>query len=200
MVEELQKTKVQYQRKTYPLKLKLNQGQKEKIDSFLEEYQKVTNFVIKKCTQEIFPLYKKNPTPITKKCPLCGSSKTKKKGFRSGVQRYICNTCSKGFTLSRRPSKLRSILWNDFVFNRHTIKQLSTKHRRSIDWIRKELRAYEPPPPTITPRAMVAVMDCVFFGRTSGYLVVRDPHRKENVYWSQIERETLYEYQCAVIR
>ena len=44
---------------------------------------------------------------------------------------------------------------------------------------------------------MVAVMDCVFFGRTSGYLVVRDPHRKENIYWSEIERETLNEYRCA---
>ena len=40
-------------------------------------------------------------------------------------------------------------------------------------------------------------MDCVFFGRESGYLVVRDPHRKRNVYWSEIERETLDEYQCA---
>lgn len=40
-------------------------------------------------------------------------------------------------------------------------------------------------------------MDCVFFGRTSGYLVVRDPLRKENVYWSEIERETLDEYRCA---
>ncbi len=44
---------------------------------------------------------------------------------------------------------------------------------------------------------MVAVMDCVFFGRARGYLVVRDPHRKENVYWSEIERETLDEYRCA---
>jgi len=37
----------------------------------------------------------------------------------------------------------------------------------------------------------------VFFGRTSGILVVRDSHRKENVYWSEIERETIDEYQCA---
>ncbi len=44
---------------------------------------------------------------------------------------------------------------------------------------------------------MAAVMDCVFFGRTSGYLVVRDPRRKRNVYWSKIERETLDEYQFA---
>jgi len=44
---------------------------------------------------------------------------------------------------------------------------------------------------------MVAVMDCVFFGRTNGYLVVRNPHRKENVYWSERERKTREEYQCA---
>ncbi len=44
---------------------------------------------------------------------------------------------------------------------------------------------------------MVAVMDCTFFGRTSGYLVVRDPHRRENVYWFEIERETLDEYRYA---
>lgn len=40
-------------------------------------------------------------------------------------------------------------------------------------------------------------MDCVFFGRTRGYMVVRDPHCKENVYWSGIERESLAEYACA---
>jgi len=40
-------------------------------------------------------------------------------------------------------------------------------------------------------------MDCVFFSRTNGYLVVRDPHRKCNIYWSEIQRETLDEYRPA---
>jgi len=40
-------------------------------------------------------------------------------------------------------------------------------------------------------------MDCVFFGRSAGYLVVRDPHRKTNVYWSEIGSETIDEYRCA---
>lgn len=40
-------------------------------------------------------------------------------------------------------------------------------------------------------------MDCVFFGRASGYLVVLDPVRKINVYWSEIKSETLAEYRCA---
>lgn len=44
---------------------------------------------------------------------------------------------------------------------------------------------------------MVAVMDCTFFGRVKGYLVVRDPHKSENVYWLEIARETIDEYMCA---
>jgi len=44
---------------------------------------------------------------------------------------------------------------------------------------------------------VVAVMDCVFFGRTNGYLVVRDPHRKCNIYWIEIQHETLDEYRNA---
>ena len=113
------------------------------------------------------------------------------------MQRYLCNECKRTFGSIRKPSRRRSSLWYDYVFNRYTIKQLATKHNRSIDWIRKELRAYKPPPITIAPRQMVAVMDCTFFGRTRGYLVVQDYHRKENVYWSEIERESSDEYQCA---
>jgi hypothetical protein len=57
---------------------------------------------------------------------------------------------------------LRSSIWKDFVFNRCTIKQLASQHNRSIDWIRKELRAYKLPASLITQSKTVAVMDCVF--------------------------------------
>jgi len=83
------------------------------------------------------------------------------------------------------------------VSKRGIVKDLAKTYNRSVDWIRKELRAYELATPVVIPANIIAVMDCVFFGRTSGYLVVRDPHKKVNVYWSKIERETLDEYQCA---
>ena len=118
-------------------------------------------------------------------------------GTTSGVQRYLCHSCGHSFRNKRRPLNLRATLWHDYVFNRHTVKQLSSKYNRSSSWVRKELRSYEPPPPSIAPRKMIAVMDCTFFGRTRGYLVVRDHHQKENVYWLEIERETREEYQCA---
>lgn len=118
-------------------------------------------------------------------------------GTASGVQRYLCLSCGRSFRGTRRPSRLRNVLWQEFVFNRFTVALLAAKYNRSVHWVRKELRAYNLPEIATYPCKMVAVMDCVFFGRTSGYLVVRDHHRKKNVYWSEIDRETLYEYQCA---
>ena len=88
-------------------------------------------------------------------------------------------------------------MWQEFCWSRNTIGELSRRYNRSIDWIRKELRAYELPSPVIVPGEIVAIMDCVFFRRSSGYLVVRDAHNSSNVYWSEIQSETIDEYQCA---
>jgi hypothetical protein len=122
---------------------------------------------------------------------------TKKKGIVSGLQRYICRNCGHSFRNSRRPSRLLACIWNAYVWRRSTVKELADQYGRSIDWIRKQLRDYKLPSPDITPCEMVAVIDCVFFGRTSGYLVVRDPNSKRNIYWSQIRHETIAEYQRA---
>ena len=83
------------------------------------------------------------------------------------------------------------------MWKRDTVKLLAARHGRSIHWIRKELRAYELPKPVIVPDKIVAIMDCVFFRRSSGYLVVRDANNSSNVYWNEIQSETIDEYQCA---
>jgi len=115
----------------------------------------------------------------------------------SGVQRYLCRSCNRSFRNQRRPSTLNSVLWENFVCNRFTVNQLALKYRRSVNWVRTQLRSYKMPSVKLQPCPMVVVMDCVFFGRTSGYIVVRDPHRQRNVYWSEIAHETISEYQCA---
>jgi len=38
-------------------------------------------------------------------------------------------------------------------------------------------------------------MDCVFFSRTSGLIVARDPHHKQNLYWENIVHENVAVYQ-----
>lgn len=118
-------------------------------------------------------------------------------GVVSGVQRLLCHTCGRSFRNARKPSRLRAALWNDFVYHRKTIRLLAKERKRSVNWIRSQLRAYQIQPIHITPCPIVAVIDCVFFGMASGYLVVRDHHRGENVYWAQIGAETIAEYQRA---
>jgi hypothetical protein len=118
-------------------------------------------------------------------------------GVVAGVQRYLCHACGRSFRNTRKPSRRRSALWRDFLQNRSIVSQLAKDYGRSVHWIRKELRAYELPKPVIVPDKIVAIMDCVFFKRSSGYLVVRNAHNSSNVYWSEIESETINEYQCA---
>ena len=77
------------------------------------------------------------------------------------------------------------------------MKLLASRYGRSVNWVRKELRAYEIPTVVASPCEMIAVIDCVFFGRTSGFLVVRDPHRRMNMYCVEITTETIAEYQYA---
>lgn len=77
------------------------------------------------------------------------------------------------------------------------MKLLALRYGRSVNWVRKELRAYEIPTVVASPCEMIAVIDCVFFGRTSGFLVVRDPHRRMNMYCVEITTETMAEYQYA---
>lgn len=118
-------------------------------------------------------------------------------GVVSGVQRFLCRSCGRSFRNARRPARLKAALWDDFVYQRKTTRLLAKERKRSVNWIRHKLRAYQLPRIHITPCPIVAVIDCVFFGRVSGYLVVRDPHSRQNVYWARISGETIAEYQRA---
>jgi len=81
MKEKPQKNKIEWQRKTYPLKLKLTEEQESKLIAFLEEYQRITNFIINKCVNELYPTYKQKykqpPYPIGN-CFLCNKQKNLK--------------------------------------------------------------------------------------------------------------------------
>jgi hypothetical protein len=118
-------------------------------------------------------------------------------GVVAGVQRYLCHACGRSFRNTRKPSRRRSALWRAFLRKRSIVSELAEDYGRSVHWIRKELRAYELSNPIVIPDKIVAIIDCVFFKRSSGYLVVRDAHTGSNVYWSEIESETINEYQCA---
>lgn len=63
-----------------------------------------------------------------------------------------------------------------------------------------QLDAYAVPPHTSTPRPVVLVADAMFFGRYWGVIVMRDPHRRENLYWDVIMTESPSVYQQGAAR
>ena len=118
-------------------------------------------------------------------------------GVVTGIQRFLCLSCGRSFRSYHQPSRRRSALWKDYYQNRSTLSSLSRQYNRSLNWIRKEIRAYEIPSETIAPGRIVAVMDCVFFGRSSGYLAVRDENSGRFVYWNKIIHENASVYRVA---
>jgi transposase len=116
-------TKTQWQRKTYPLKLKLSEEQQQRIDTFLEEYKKTTNFVIDKAVNHLFPFYKRLPTPDKQHdwpkgtCSLCNKQKDLKFKWKTpnGKTKGNCG-CLNGHYSMRKlflPSKNYKIEEND---------------------------------------------------------------------------------------
>ena len=79
MEKEL-KTKGEWSRKTYPLKTIIQDSDRQKISDFLDEYVKVTNFVLNKCMYDILPFYKEltEEEHVEGKCPLCYNPKNQK--------------------------------------------------------------------------------------------------------------------------
>lgn len=104
--------------------------------------------------------------------------------------------CGKRFRNQRRPVTARAILWQQYARDYCTVDQLARKYRRSEKWIRVQLDLYQFPEYTPTPRPVVIVADAMFFGRYWGVVVMRDPHRRENLYWNEIltESPTVYQY------
>lgn len=105
MQEKPEKNIIEFQRKTYPLKLKLNEEQTLKIDSFLEEYKKITNFIIDKAINHLFPFFirleEKNWEKST--CYLCNKKKDLKFKFKApnGTTHKNCGCLNGHFSMRK---------------------------------------------------------------------------------------------------
>jgi len=106
--------------------------------------------------------------------------------------------CGKQFENRRRPNRIRALLWQQYANDYCTIEQLARKYRRSEKWIRTQLDAYDLPERTLEPRPVVVVADAMFFGRYWGVVVMRNPHKKENLYWEEITTESPSVYQWGI--
>lgn len=91
-------------------------------------------------------------------------------------------------------------MWNQYAHDYCTVDHLARAYHRSEKWVRMQLDAYRFPECILRPRPVVIVADAMFFGRYWGVVVMRDPHRRENLYWDVIMTESPSVYQQGAAR
>lgn len=85
---------------------------------------------------------------------------------------------------------MESIIWQEYVYQRQTISQLSTKYKKSKDWIRERINNASIKKHSCTPQPVVVIADVTFFDRSSGLCVIRAPHLKKNLYMEEVHSES----------
>lgn len=90
---------------------------------------------------------------------------------------------------------MQKILWKKFVWERQTLKILSKHYKKSIKWIRLQLKPIKVDYQPVKPQSVIVIADTTFFKRIFGILVFRVPQLKRNIYWKEVENETIADYQ-----
>lgn len=121
---------------------------------------------------------------------------TVKNGTARGIQTYCCHACSHRFSRKRRQKKVfQKHLWNDYVFHKQTLRELSVTYAKDPRVLRGLLFSYVSPEKNHHPRAVHLVVDGTYFGKrtedTIWCLVVgRDPDVHEDLWWAVVHTET----------
>lgn len=130
----------------------------------------------------------------------------KKHGKFKGKQRYKCLYCGATFNcISKKIPKWVSEAYDDYVFNRLTLKLLSVKYKKAISTIRiyfdlltidsqkrkskKRLLKNKDNTKRIVNKPINLVFDGTFFSRSYGFLIYRANSR--NIYYRKIQSEKI---------
>jgi len=138
-----------------------------------------------------------------KKCPNCDSNHVIKKAIRNGIRRYKCNDCDKWFSSKRRPEKLTKNIFQEYIYKRQTLKDLSFKYKRSISWVQNKIKEFEPDEKVHNPRAVNLICDATFYGKRRdklGTLVFIDSLTHEILIWKHIETEKAIDYKQLLLQ
>lgn len=89
---------------------------------------------------------------------------------------------------------MEDVVWKEYVYQRQTIGNLSTRHKKSKEWVRERIRNASPRKYPCTPQPVVVIADVTFFNRSSGLCVIRTPHLKKNLYVQEVQTESVDVY------
>ena len=118
----------------------------------------------------------------------------------SKKQRYFCKDCKCYFQSVPRPEKLEQIIFERYVNQRQTLRDLASEYDKSINWVRDKISAAKALKKDVKPDGYTFVADATYFDRTYGFLIYRIPEIKKNVYFTSIMYESIYEYQKGRIK
>lgn len=89
-------------------------------------------------------------------------------------------------------------MWNEYVFGKQTLRELSEKSKLTKLAIKNNFSKIKLPKKDHHPRLIYALVDCTFFGDKEhgqwGVLVFRDALSGEDLWWKFIEEERLEDY------
>jgi hypothetical protein len=103
--------------------------------------------------------------------------------------------CGKQFQSTRRDTGKSEELWNEYVSEKQTLKQLGKKYGRSHVSIRRKLDTVTVAEQRITPQPSVFITDTTFWGHDYGVCVFRSHDLKKNIWWHDVEGERMAHYQ-----
>jgi predicted DNA-binding transcriptional regulator YafY len=90
-------------------------------------------------------------------------------------------------------------LFQEYVFGKQTLKQLADKYGTSKRTIQRYLDQFQENQLSAQSLQSVVIgIDCSFFGRGYGIIVVRCPGLKQNLYWKEITTENKAVYEEAM--
>jgi hypothetical protein len=98
--------------------------------------------------------------------------------------------CHRQFQNHSQKERIEKVVWNEYVYRRQTIDQLSEKYNRGKDWIRERIRNASIKSHHCVPQPVVVIADVTFFGRSSGLCVIRSPHLRKNLYVREVQTES----------
>jgi hypothetical protein len=118
-----------------------------------------------------------------------------KNGWRERVQRYKCFSCGFRFQNKNRAKRFENKIWNEYVFKKQTLSELSHDYDYSIRSLQQKIKDHELiEPRKLEPKEIILVIDTTYFDGF-GVMLFRCARHRENLLWYFIyENETVALY------
>ena len=112
-------------------------------------------------------------------------------------QRYLCKSCGKQFVF--RQVVDNQTIYEDYIFGKQTLKQLSAKYKISVRTVHRRLSSVGSTRVISSNKDVVVLMDPTYWGRNFGVVVMKD-FRTKKVIWRKFifQKETFSDYQEGV--